>query len=374
MMNATALIHSNAAAAAAQREPSEWSLVLAIAMLSPLWVPCVKEWYRHVQPPKTACLPLLALLAAFGGADQWTLPILMVQTVLAMAAVEHRYSLLNRRPDALVSYPSLTWLFIRLSLSAVPLVTSLAGFGTYHPLLTPLLAVAFWKASVAIAVPIVCVHAKAVETFRAVKTAIHNLVTAIYNAIITLIQMVTVAVLSWAAAHVVIVWLISLSCCHVEGGGEPATLYRHELSEFTIWACQLLVHGFLGCAAATVVASRPVTSALFVATCPFWLLTLPKVLLPVVAVVAWSWCANVARVMCRVAERIAHAVCAAVRAVCDAVERIANAVGAAVNAVCDAVCRLVWAVANLLYAAFVCLLAATFAMNVFSVVFLGANL
>jgi hypothetical protein len=282
--------------------------------------------------PLTACTMGFAWMAAVAGADPCTLPFFVVQTYAAVIWFDHAF--LRRRRILLEAYSSLAWLFLRTSLSAVPLVTYVAGYGTYHPLVTPLLAVAFWKMSVAVAGPVMYVHTKVEEASRKVKAAVSCVMAALCRAMHTAFDMLTVAVLSWAAAHVVIVWLIAAT----HGGGGPATLYGHELAEFTIRACQWLVCGFSGCLVGTIVVSRPVTSLLFVVSCPFWLLALPKVLLPVAAYIAWSRCAKMARTLCGIVERVANVVGAAVNPVCDAVERAANAVGSAVHAA--------WAVAS----------------------------
>jgi hypothetical protein len=284
------------------------------------------------------CLPLtaftlgIASMAVAAGADPRTLPFFVVQTYAAMIWFDHA---ILRRRRLLEAYSSLAWLFLRTSLSAVPLVTYVAGYGTYHPLVTPLLAAAFWKTSVAVAGPVVYIHTKVGEASRKVKTAVSCGMAALSNALRTAFDMLAVAFLSWAAAHVVIVWLVAAA--HIGAG--PVTLYGHEIAEVTIRACQWLVCGFGGCLVGTIVVSRPVTSILFVLSCPFWLLApLPKVLLPVAAYVAWSRCARVARILCDIAERVANVVGAAVDAVCDRVKRLANAV--------CAVGQLVWAVAD----------------------------
>jgi hypothetical protein len=282
--------------------------------------------------PLTAVTMGFAWMAASAGADHdCTLPFFVVQTYAAMIWFDHAFL---RRRRLLEAYSSLAWLFIRTSLSAVPLVTYVAGYGTYHPLLTPLLAAAFWKTSVAVAGPVVYVHNKVEEASCKVKAAVSCGMAALCRAIHTAFDLLAVAVLSWAAAHVVIIWLVAAT----HGGDAAATLYGHELAEMTIRACQWLVCGFLGCLAGTIVASRPVTSLLFVVSCPFWLLALPKVLLPVAAYIAWSRCAQLARILCGIVERVANVVGAAVNPVCDAVERVANAVGSAVHAA--------WAVAS----------------------------
>jgi hypothetical protein len=288
--------------------------------------------------PLTAFTMGFAWMAAVAGADPCTLPFLVVQTYVAMIWFDHA---ILRRRLLLEAYSSLAWLFIRTSLSAVPLVTYVAGYGTYHPLLTPLLAVAFWKTSVAVAGPIVYVHTKVVEASRKVQAVVNCMMTALCNAIHTAFDMLAVAVLSWAAAHIVIIWLMAATHGSGDAAG-PVTLYGTELAEITVQACQWLVCGFGGCLVGTILVSRPVTSTLFVVSCPFWLLALPKVFLPVAAYIAWSQCARVARILCGIVESVANAV----GAVCDAVERVANAVGAAVHAACDAPARLVWAGAN----------------------------
>jgi hypothetical protein len=359
MINSTALANATvgagyfaAAAAAAsasapdQHRPSSDSAVLVAllgmaALFSPWWIPCIKEWYRRIQPPFTAFTLGFALWAVFAGVNHSTVFFLMVQATVAMISFEH--ALLRRR--LLDAYTPLAWLFIRTSLSAVPLVTYVAGYGTYHPLLTPLLAAAFWKTSVAVAGPVVYVHDKVVETSRKVKTAMNCLMTALYNAINTAFDILTVAVLSWAAAHIVIISLIAFTHGGDAAAG-PVTLYGHALTEAILRTCQWLVCGVGGCLVGTILVSRPVTSVLFVVSCPFWLLALPKVLLPVAAYVAWSRCAQLAGILCRIVERIANVVDAAVEVVCAAVERIANAVGSAANAVGDAAGQLVAAVAT----------------------------
>jgi hypothetical protein len=290
--------------------------------------------------PLTAFTMGFAWMAAVAGADPCTLPFLMVQTFAAMISFEkaiHRRRLLE-------AYSSLAWLFIRTSLSAVPLVTYVAGYGTYHPLLTPLLAVAFWKTSVA--APVVYVHTKVGEASRKVKAVVSCMMVALCRAIHTAFDILTVAVLSWAAAHVVIIWLMAATHGSGDAAAGPVTLYGTELAEITIQACQWLMCGFGGCLVGTILVSRPVTSTLFVVSCPFWLLALPKVFLPVAAYVAWTRCAQLAGILCRVVERIVNVVDAAVKVVCAAVERVANAVCAAVNAAVNAVAQVVAAVAN----------------------------
>jgi hypothetical protein len=272
--------------------------------------------------PLTAVTMGFAWMAASAGADPCTLPFFVVQTYAAVIWFDHAF--LRRRRILLEAYSSLAWLFLRTSLTAVPLVTYVAGYGTYHPLVTPLLAAAFWKTSVAVAAPIMYVHTKVEEASRKVKAAVSCGMAALCCALRTALDMLAVAVLSWAAAHVVIIWLVTAT--HIGAG--PVTLYGTELTEITIQACQWFMCGFGGCLVGTIVVSRPLTSLLFVVSCPFWLLALPKVLVPVAAYVAWSRCARLARILCDIAERIANVVGAAVNPVCDAVERAANAVGA----------------------------------------------
>jgi hypothetical protein len=314
--------------------------------------------------PLTACTMGFAWMAAVAGADHGNLPFLVVQTYVAMIWFDH--AILRRRQILLEAYSSLAWLFIRTSLSVVPLVTYGAGYGTYHPLLTPLLAVAFWKTSVAVAAPIMYVHTKAGEASRKVKTAVSCGMAALYNAMHTAFDMLAVAVLSWAAAHIVIIWLVAATHGGDAAAG-PVTLYGHELAEVTIQACQWLVCGFGGCLVGTIVVSRPLTSLLFVMSCPFWLLALPKMLVPVAAYVAWSQCSKMARILCGIVERIANVVGAAVNPVCDAVERVVNAVGAVgqrVWAVADVVRTVLeWALISLLLAVVLASLSVGLAAN-----------